>query len=66
MPIGFPVRPVRLSVQPGQTMPAAAALDLDDGHRLGAGHPGAAVIPTALAIASETDASLKTPFVQSS
>lgn len=38
---------------------AAAALDLDDGHRLARGHPGAAVIPTALAIASETDASLE-------
>lgn len=29
----------------------ASALDLDDGHRLAMGHPGAAVIPTALAIA---------------
>ncbi|MBW6424372.1 MmgE/PrpD family protein [Rhizobium sp. XQZ8] len=38
---------------------AAAALDLDDGHRLARGHPGAAVIPTALAVASETDASLE-------
>jgi 2-methylcitrate dehydratase PrpD len=28
---------------------AASALDLDDGHRLAAGHPGAAVIPAALA-----------------
>ncbi len=38
---------------------AAAALDLDDGHRLSRGHPGAAVIPAALAIASETNASLE-------
>jgi 2-methylcitrate dehydratase PrpD len=30
---------------------AASALDLDDGHRLAMGHPGAAVIPAALAIA---------------
>jgi 2-methylcitrate dehydratase PrpD len=32
---------------------AAAALDLDDGHRLARGHPGAAVIPTALAVAAQ-------------
>ncbi|WP_345816646.1 MmgE/PrpD family protein (plasmid) [Paraburkholderia sp. PREW-6R] len=32
---------------------AAAALDIDDGHRLARGHPGAAVIPTALAVANE-------------
>ncbi|KQR77123.1 2-methylcitrate dehydratase [Burkholderia sp. Leaf177] len=37
---------------------AAAALDLDDGHRLARGHPGAAVIPTALAVASETGATI--------
>ncbi len=30
---------------------ATSALDIDDGHRLAMGHPGAAVIPTALAIA---------------
>lgn len=30
---------------------SATALDLDDGHRLAMGHPGAAVIPTALAVA---------------
>jgi 2-methylcitrate dehydratase PrpD len=35
---------------------AASALDLDDGHRLARGHPGAAVIPAALAIAAEIDA----------
>ncbi len=38
---------------------AAAALDLDDGHRLARGHPGAAVIPAAFAVASETGASLE-------
>lgn len=35
----------------------ASALDMDDGHRLAMGHPGAAVIPTALAIAETTGAS---------
>jgi 2-methylcitrate dehydratase PrpD len=33
---------------------AASALDLDDGHRAAAGHPGAGVIPAALAAAQET------------
>jgi 2-methylcitrate dehydratase PrpD len=36
---------------------AASALDLDDGHRLAMGHPGAAVIPTALGIAETMGAS---------
>ena len=36
---------------------ASAALDLDDGNRLARGHPGAAVIPTALAVGHETGAS---------
>jgi len=31
---------------------AASALDLDDGNRLARGHPGAAVIPAAFALAS--------------
>jgi 2-methylcitrate dehydratase PrpD len=35
----------------------ASALDLDDGHRRAAGHPGAAVIPTALAVAETAGAS---------
>jgi 2-methylcitrate dehydratase PrpD len=35
----------------------AAALDLDDGHRLARGHPGAAVIPAAFAAAQEVGAS---------
>ncbi|WP_051055407.1 MmgE/PrpD family protein [Rhodococcus opacus] len=38
---------------------AASALDLDDGHRMARGHPGAAVIPTAFAIATETNAALE-------
>jgi 2-methylcitrate dehydratase PrpD len=36
---------------------AAAALDLDDGNRLARGHPGAAVIPAAIAAAQEVGAS---------
>lgn len=35
---------------------AASALDLDDGHRLARGHPGAAVIPTVLTLLPETSA----------
>jgi 2-methylcitrate dehydratase PrpD len=35
----------------------ASALDLDDGHRLAMGHPGSAVIPTALAVAEAEGAS---------
>lgn len=35
---------------------AASALDLDDGHRAAAGHPGAGVIPAAIATAEETNA----------
>jgi len=35
----------------------ASALDMDDGHRLAMGHPGAAVIPTALAVAETSGAS---------
>jgi 2-methylcitrate dehydratase PrpD len=35
----------------------ASALDMDDGHRLAMGHPGAAVIPTALAVAETAGAS---------
>ena len=34
-----------------------SALDMDDGHRLAMGHPGAAVIPTALAVAETIGAS---------
>jgi len=36
---------------------AASVLDLDDGHRAARGHPGAAVIPAALAVAEELGAS---------
>lgn len=38
---------------------AASALDLDDGHRMARGHPGAAVIPAAFAVANETGSSLE-------
>ena len=38
---------------------AASALDLDDGHRLGRGHPGAAVIPAAFAVGYETGATIE-------
>ncbi|MGV8834435.1 MAG: MmgE/PrpD family protein, partial [Devosia sp.] len=36
---------------------AASILDLDDGHRAATGHPGAAVIPSCLALAEETGCS---------
>lgn len=36
---------------------ASAALDLDDGHRIARGHPGAAIIPVALAAAEAAGAS---------
>lgn len=36
---------------------AASALDLDDGHRAAAGHPGAALVPTALAVGQSLGAS---------
>jgi 2-methylcitrate dehydratase PrpD len=35
----------------------ASALDMDDGHRMAMGHPGASVIPAALATAEQTGAS---------
>jgi 2-methylcitrate dehydratase PrpD len=35
---------------------AASALDLDDGHRLAAGHPGASIIPAVLAVGEEVKA----------
>lgn len=38
---------------------AAAVLDLDDGNRLARGHPGAAVIPAAIAAAQECGASFE-------
>jgi 2-methylcitrate dehydratase PrpD len=38
---------------------AASALDLDDGHRAAGGHPGASVIPAAVAVAEEVGASVK-------
>jgi 2-methylcitrate dehydratase PrpD len=38
---------------------AASALDLDDGHRAAGGHPGASVIPAALAITEEVEAGVE-------
>lgn len=38
---------------------AAAALDLDDGNRFARGHPGAAIIPAALAVAKDMGSSLE-------
>ena len=38
---------------------AASALDIDDGHRAARGHPGAAVIPTVLALASQHTATAR-------
>lgn len=36
---------------------AVSILDLDDGHRAASGHPGAAIIPSCLAVAEEVEAS---------
>ena len=36
---------------------AASLLDLDDGHRAATGHPGAAIIPSCLAVAEDVGAS---------
>ncbi len=38
---------------------AASILDLDDGHRAAAGHPGAAIIPAALAVGQAQGASMQ-------
>lgn len=38
---------------------AATGLDIDDGHRMAAGHPGAAVVTAAIAVAEECDATLE-------
>ncbi|MGD9972041.1 MAG: MmgE/PrpD family protein [Desulfatirhabdiaceae bacterium] len=38
---------------------SASALDMDDGHRGAAGHPGASIIPAVFAVAPETGASGK-------
>lgn len=37
---------------------AATSLDIDDGHRMAAGHPGVAIISSALATAEETSANI--------
>jgi len=38
---------------------SASALDLDDGHRASGGHPGASIIPAAMAVAQEVQAGSK-------
>ena len=43
----------------GTATRAAPALDIDDGHRAARGHPGAAVIPTVLALASQHTATAR-------
>lgn len=50
---------VQLTIAPAAMMnsAAASALDLDDGHRAAGGHPGASIIPAALAVAEEVHAS---------
>lgn len=42
---------------------ATAALDLDDGFRIARGHPGAAVIPTALALMQSTEGATISDFM---
>ena len=37
---------------------AATSLDIDDGHRMAAGHPGVAIISSAFATAEETNATI--------
>lgn len=58
-PCGIWFRPERLNMTGASFVNAMAAsiLDLDDGHRLPCGHPGAAVVPAALAVAEEVEAS---------
>lgn len=58
LPIWFAGRACGLTGAVWSNSAAAAALDLDDGNRLARGHPGAAVIPAALAVAQERGASL--------
>lgn len=58
-PIWFTGRTASVIAAAWANSAAAAALDLDDGHRIARGHPGAAVIPTALAVAHETAATLE-------
>jgi 2-methylcitrate dehydratase PrpD len=57
LPIWFSGRTMGLTGAIWCNTAAAAALDLDDGHRMARGHPGAAVIPAAFAAAQEQEAS---------
>lgn len=56
LPVWFSGQTVGLAAAIWCNASAAAALDLDDGHRMARGHPGAAVIPAAFAAAQETNA----------
>lgn len=56
LPIWFTGRRAGLAGAVWCNASAAAALDLDDGHRIARGHPGAAIIPAAFAAAEEIGA----------
>lgn len=56
LPVWFSGQTAGLAGAVWSNASAAAALDLDDGHRIARGHPGAAVIPAAFAGAQETGA----------
>ncbi|ARP79965.1 2-methylcitrate dehydratase [Bordetella genomosp. 8] len=53
VPLWFTGRPASMAAALFANSAATAALDLDDGYRQARGHPGAAVIPTALALLGE-------------
>jgi 2-methylcitrate dehydratase PrpD len=59
LPIWFTGRTAGLAGAIWSNTSAAAALDLDDGHRIARGHPGAAIIPAALAAAQEMGSTTK-------
>ncbi len=53
--IWFDPRTLHPSAATWANSAAASALDLDDGHRAAAGHPGAGIVPAVLAAAAEAD-----------
>lgn len=55
-PIWFAAASRRAEAAAMANSTAASALDLDDGHRLAAGHPGAAIVPSVLAVGAATNA----------
>lgn len=61
IPIWFTGQTASTAASAWANSAAASALDLDDGHRLARGHPGAAVIPASLAIAAERSRSTLMP-----